>query len=61
MAVHYLRGFGVLATLFGIGHVQTLCGSEVHAGSGPVDDACNCRECLSIANGGPDRERPPLI
>jgi hypothetical protein len=61
MATHYLRSTGFLASIFGIGWAETLCGSQVPSGNGPVDDPADCSECINVANGGPDRNRPPLL
>jgi hypothetical protein len=61
MTTHYLRSTGILAALFGIGQAETLCGSQVPSDNGPVDDPADCSECINVANGGPDRNRPPLI
>jgi hypothetical protein len=52
MATHYLKGSGVFAGLFGVGWVETLCGTEVPAKNGPDSaDSLDCRKCAELHDG----------
>jgi hypothetical protein len=51
MAVHYLNGpRGLGALIFGTGWVDTVCGTQVPAGNGPVQQDADCRDCKAIVN-----------